>query len=167
MNQLTFLSEEPPVKTTVLDTQPGQALQATAWMVGVLASPLLSQNSQTGLALNGLFGKMCRMSYRGGIPAAFCGSSPTLRSSGIFAHGGCWTNEISAPPTNLAHVCSWSEIVQTLDDPQQFYLSRRALAGIARRDRKPRLFSPQEGEWLSMTERHAFWMDMGRELPPP
>jgi hypothetical protein len=47
----------------------------------------------------------------------------------------CWTLNISAYPSN-ASVCSLSDILETGDLPQRFYLSRKACAGILRRAEK-------------------------------
>lgn len=160
--QLTFLSAEPPVKTTASGTAQGREKLATAWMALVLASPFVSPELWSGTSRDGLSGKMFRMFWRHGIPADFSGLPQTLPNSGILLPGECLISDGLGRPTSRARACSWLDIA-THDVPQRYYLSRKALEGIARRDRKPRLFSLQEGEWLSMIERHAFWMSAARE----
>ena len=160
--QLTFLSAEHPVKTTASGTAQGRGKLVTAWMGRVLASPFLSPELWSGTSRDGLYGKMFRMFWRHGIPADFSGLPQTLPNSGILLPGECLISDGLGRPTSRARACSWLDIA-THDVPQRYYLSRKALEGIARRDRKPRLFSLQEGEWLSMIERHAFWMSAARE----
>lgn len=154
--QLTFLSEELPAKTTASDTQQGRDAQATEWMGRVLASHSLSLELWNDTSRDGLSGRMFRMFWRHGIPVDFSALPQTLPSAGIISPGECLISESLGHPISHAHACSWSDIV-IRDAPQRYYLSRKALDGIAKRDRKPRLFSLQEAEWLSMTERHAFW----------
>lgn len=156
-----FSAEEPPAKTTASGIPQGAVRPGLVWMETVLASPSLSPELWSASRQIGSSGKMFRMSYRHGIPADFSALPQTLPKAGIMSHGECWISETLGSPTSLAPVCSWSDIV-IQDAPRRFYLSRTALAGIARRDRKPRLFSQREGEWLSMIERHAFWTRMGQ-----
>lgn len=160
--QLTFLSEEHRVRISASDMQPDQGLRGREWMEAVLRSPSDLSILSSGSPQAGLFGKMSPMPYQHGIPEGWVGSSPALGTSGIHALGGFWTRKTSAPMTSPDPVLSWSDIV-TQDAPPRYFLSRRAIAGIARRERKPRLFSPQEGAWLSTTERHAFWIEAARE----
>jgi hypothetical protein len=154
--------EEHLAKTSASDTLPVLATRGTVWMENVLASPFLSSGLWNDTNQNGLFGRMFRMSWRHGIPVDFSALPQTLPNSGIMSPGECWISDGLGRVTSPAHVFSWSEIV-TQDAPQRYYLSQKALAGIAKRDRKPRLFSQQEGAWLSTTERHAFWMNAAQE----
>lgn len=156
---LTCLSEERPAKTIARDTPQDQEGLVTAWMETVLASPsimsdLWSDGNQHGQ--DGLFGKMSLTSWRHGIPVDFSALPQTLPRSGILLPGECLTSDTLGHPISQDKDCSWSDIV-TQDAPQQYYLSRKALNGIARRKRQPRLFSRRGGEWLLMTERRAFW----------
>ena len=161
--QLSMFSlAEPPAKTTALDTRQEQSAQGTDWMVRVLASPLLLPELWSDTSRLGSCGRMFRMSWRPGIPADFSALPQTLSNSGIMSPGECWISDGLGHPTSLARACSWLGIV-IQDAPQQYYLSQKALLGISRRDRKPRLFSLRQGEWLSMTERHASWMSAATE----
>ena len=160
--QLTFLSEEPHARITASDILPGRDARVTGWMARVLASPSLSPDLWSGSSLNGSSGRMFQTFWRHGIPADFSGLPPTLPKSGIMSHGECLISDGLGHPISRGRACSWSDIA-TQDAPQQYYLSRKALAGIAKRERKPRLFSPQMGEWLSTIERHVFWTDAARE----
>jgi hypothetical protein len=158
MNQLTFFAEEPPAKTLALETRTG-----LGWMDQVRLSPSVTSDLWNDTSPVGSSGKMFRMRWGVGIPRDFSALPQTLPSSGILLPGECLISDGLGNPTSPARGCSWSDIV-TLDAPQRYYLSPKALAGIAKRDRKPRLFSPQAGEWLSMIERHAFWTETGRAL---
>lgn len=156
MQMSMFSAEEPLVKTTASDTRLEQRASGAGWMESALGSPSLSPELWIGSSRSGSFGRMFRTYWRHGIPADFSGLPQTLPSAGIMSPGECLISEDLGHPISRARVCSWSEIV-IRDAPQRYYLSRKALLGIARRDRKPRLFSLQEGAWLSMTARHVFW----------
>ena len=156
-----FSAEEHPAKTRASDTQPGPGAPGTAWMARVLASRFLSPELWADLNRNGSSGKMFQMSWRHGIPADFSALPQTLPNSGIMSPGVCWISDGLGNPTSHARACSWSEIAMN-DAPPRYYLSQRALEGIARRARKPRLFSLRAGAWLSTIERHAFWTKAAR-----
>lgn len=156
MQMSMFSAEEPPVRTTASDMRQDQAGRATDWTELVLASPSLSPELWSSSSRSGSSGRMFRTYWRHGIPADFYGLPRTLPNAGIMSPGECLISENLGHPINRARVCSWSEIV-IRDAPQRYYLSRKALLGVSKRDRKPRLFSPHEGGWLSMTARHAFW----------
>ena len=162
MQTSMFFAEEHHAKMPASDTLPGQVMPAKDWMAAVLASPFPTLASPQDTSRHGLFGRMSQISWRHGIPADFSGLPATLPNSGIMSPGECLISDTLGNPTSPDRACGWSDIV-THDAPPRYYLSQRALTGIARRDRKPRLFSPLEGEWLSMTERHAFWTSMAPE----
>ncbi len=153
-----FSLEEPRVRTTASDMLPEPSEPVTEWMARVLDLPSTLPELPVDMSLSGLFGKMSPIPYRHGIPVGFCGSSPSLGTQGIFVPGALLTGAALDCPTSRGNALSWSEIVATGDVPQRYYLSQKALQGIAKRSRRPPLFSLQEGEWLSMTERHAYWM---------
>lgn len=160
--QLTFLSEAPPAKTTVSVIQPEPGGRVTDWMARVLASPFLSPGLWSDTSRDGSSGRMFQTFWRHGIPVDFSGLPQTLPNSGILLPGECLISDGLGRATSHASACSWLDIV-TQDAPQRYYLSRKALAGIAKRDRKPRLFSLREGAWLSMIERHVFWTRAAQE----
>lgn len=162
MQMSMFSSEEHLAKTTASDTRQGPGTRGKEWMEAVLVSHFPSSELPSHTHQSGSYGKMFRMSCRLGIPADFSALPQTLPNSGIMSHGVCWISDTLGSPTSPVPVCGWSDIA-TQDAPQRFFLSRKALKGIAGRDRKPRLFSLQLGEWLSMTERHAFWTEAGQE----
>ena len=66
-------------------------------------------------------------------------SSKRLMTSGILAHGECWTlntcewTDTLAPFRNEDGVCSLSDILETGDIPPRYYLSPEACSGILRR----------------------------------
>jgi hypothetical protein len=76
------------------------------------------------------------------------------------SHGGFWMPNISAWPNDAA-VCSLSQVLEQGSIPSKYFLSEKALAGIARRDGRRSshfiLLSRLKGEALSMTERHMYW----------
>jgi hypothetical protein len=76
------------------------------------------------------------------------------------SRGGSWTPNISAWP-NDAVVCSLSQVLETGSIPPRYFLSEKALAGIARRDGRRSLhftlLSRHKEGALSMTERHMCW----------
>jgi len=76
------------------------------------------------------------------------------------SHGGFWMPNISAWP-NAAAVCSLSQVLEQGSIPSKYFLSEKALAGIARRDGRRSshfiLLSRLKGHALSMTERHMYW----------
>ncbi|MDT4820177.1 hypothetical protein FQZ97_533130 [compost metagenome] len=77
---------------------------------------------------------------------------------------------ISAWPNDAA-VCSLLQVLDEGSIPQQYFLSPKALAGIARRDGRRSnqfiLLSRLKGEALSMIERHTYWSptEFGAPLP--
>src|SRR5690606_2808344 len=84
---------------------------------------------------------------------------------------GCWGNSGMGSPIEFitlntleypsdAVVCSLSDVLETGEVPQRFFLSKRALKGIAQRDGvrgQFTLVSRQKGHALSMTERAMCW----------
>ena len=91
-------------------------------------------------------------------------------SSGAWANSGmgspteCLTLSTSAAPRR-ARVCSWSRIMEIGGHLRQYYLSDTLLRKAAvRAMRKKRhamaLFSRQDQQWLTMTQRLAFWKEM-------
>lgn len=67
-----FSSEEPHARITASATLPEPGLRGKDWMEAVLALPSHSQELPSDTLQSGLFGRMSRMSYRIGIPTAFC-----------------------------------------------------------------------------------------------
>ena len=163
MQMLMSFAAEPRAKTAASDILPGPGGQVTDWMATVLGLPLPSPESPGNIPLTGSFGRMCRTFWARGIPVDFSGLPLTLLKSGMLLPGECWISDTLGNPTSRAPGFGWSEIVQIQGAPLRFCLSRKAVVGIAKRKRKPRLFSPQEGAWLSMTERRAFWTRAAQE----
>lgn len=156
-----FSAEELPVRTPASDTQQALATPDLDWMARVLASPSPSPESWSGTGPVGSSGRMLRMSFQPGTPEASSASPRALSHAGIMSPGECWTSAGSGPPISHERASSWSDIV-TLDAPQRYYLSPRALAGIANRKRKPRLFSPRGGGG----SRRSNAMRSGRQWTP-
>ena len=59
--------------------------------------------------------------------------------SGIMSHGECWTlstaewTAFREPSRSVGGVCSLSDILETGEVPQRYYLSRQVCLGIIRR----------------------------------
>lgn len=67
------------------------------------------------------------------------GSSRQLMPSGIISHGECWTlstcewTAFQEQSRSVGGVCSLSDILETGEVPQRYYLSRQVCLGIIRR----------------------------------
>lgn len=120
-------------------------------------SPTPSPTCSIATSLDGSSGKTSKTFSLHDMRAGSLALSRGLPTAGMAAPGASSITVFSARQTNLARDFTWSDIVVTCLPHERYFLSSKALSGIARRKRKPRLFSPQEGAWLSMTERHAFW----------
>ena len=153
MSQLTFFAEEPLVSH--LASQDCEK----DWMIHVATScsplvPLL-QN----IAPNGWYGR---------TSPAFC---PVTEDGILEPSSGCWGNSGMGSHTEFltlstleypsdAVACSLSDVLEAGEVPQRFFLSKRALKGIAQRDGvrgQFTLVSRQQGHALSMTERAMCW----------
>ena len=148
-----FSSEEHPAKTTAL---PDSALE---WMASVVRSHLPTLPLLASIAPRGWSGKMSPASFRATpdatlqafwdcLPGAESKSPPAagnLRELSqatnalTASHGECLTLSLSEW-TGLAGlslnddgVCSLSDILETGDVPQRYFLSAKACAGILRR----------------------------------
>ena len=129
LSQLTFLSEEPPANPSAL-----QALEKD-WMIRVATScspilPLL-----TNAAPLGWFGKTSPASCHLTEEKILEPSSEGWQNSGMGSPTGFLTLNTSEWPSDAA-VCSLSDILETGDLPQRFFLSATACAGILRRAEK-------------------------------
>lgn len=129
MDQLTFWSEEPPARTSpsrdfvreLLASEEISRLSSYAWLLEWLPAGL---SGRTSLA-------SCRLTEDGHLEP----SSEGWRSSGMGSPTGFLTLNISAWPRD-GNVCSLSDILETGDVPQRFFLSAKACKGILRRAEK-------------------------------
>lgn len=162
MSQLTFFAEEPLASHSAsLDCEKD-------WMIRVATScsplvPLL-QN----IAPNGWYGRTS--------PA----SCPVTEDGILEPSSGCWGNSGMGSHTEFltlstleyhsdAVVCSLSDVLETGEVPQRFFLSKRALKGIVQRDGvrgQFTLVSRQQGHALSMTERAMCWKSKASAQQP-
>ncbi len=182
MSQLTFFAEEPLVSHSA-----SQDCEKD-WMIHVATScsplvPLL-QN----IAPNGWYGRtspafslvtpdktlqafwassLAKSSKSPNAAGAAAALSPASLKPMAFPIG-CWTLSTLEYPSG-AVVCSLSDVLETGEVPQRFFLSKRALKGIAQRDGvrgQFTLVSRQKGHALSMTERAMCWKSKASAQQP-
>ena len=144
MNQLTFFAEEPRVSRSASRgcERDWLTLAATS------RSPILP--SLHAIAPVGSFGRMSLASCPATEDGILAPSSGAWGNSGMGSPTECLTLNTSEHAASLGPsrsgdaVCSLSDILETGDVPQRFYLTARACQGILRRAGK-----------------------RGKELPPP
>ena len=138
-DQLTFLSEEPPVN-------PSRSRDCEKdWMMTVATLHLNFVKFLEIGSRNGSFGKMCLGLYQAGVVSRQMkrlrngektmtspASLPDFGNAGISSHTEFLTLSISEWPKD-ADVCLLSDILETGDLPQRYFLSKRACTGILRR----------------------------------
>ena len=152
MNQLTFLSAEPPVNRSL--SQDSEA----DWLTSAATWPLSIFGWLNDCAPAGLFGRTSPVSCRETEDGTLVPSSEGWQSAGMGSPTECLTLSISDWPSD-GSVCSLSDILETGDVPQRFFLSARACAGILRRAEK-------RGKELPTTLRHAL-EQVGADLSEP
>ncbi len=136
-----------------MTTQRGTYRQLTLWSEALPASPSASPDSGKGsptLAaesccdflkslnatdLNGLSGKMSPVSCHRTQDGILAPSSGGWKSSGTGGPIGSWTLSFSESPRDGVE-CLLSDVLETSDVPQRFFLSPKACAGILRRAAK-------------------------------
>lgn len=129
MNQLTFLSEAPPAN-------PSRSLDLEqAWLTRVATSCSGLVRLLTDFAPAGSFGKMSPESCHQTVDGILAPSSGCWQSSGMGSPTEFLTLNISDWPSAAA-VCSLSDILETGDVPQRYFLSAKACRGILRRAEK-------------------------------
>lgn len=129
MEQLTLLSPELLVRTSAL---PGSAPE---WPESVEDWPLFLRRFFQSCVRNGLSGKTCLEFFPQTADGTSGHSSGRWMTSGIHARGECLTLNISEFPSAVVE-SSLSDILETGDLPQRFFLSPTACAGILRRAKK-------------------------------
>jgi hypothetical protein len=133
--QLTFWSEELPVSPSASpDYDKGSMiLEADS------CSAFLRSLEVTGL--DGLSGKMSPVSCRPTEDGILAPCSGGWKSSGTGGPIGSWTLSFSESPREGVE-CLLSDVLETSDVPERFYLSPKACAGILRRADKRRKTLP-------------------------
>ena len=125
--QLTFLSEEPPVKVS-----PSQDSEKE-WMTHVVTSRLPLSAWLTTYVQSGSYGKTSLVSCQVTEDGILEPSSGRWSVSGIACPGECWTLSTSESRKD-ADVCLLSHTLQEIGDIHpRYYLSAKACAGILRR----------------------------------
>src|SRR3990172_6439430 len=129
MKQLTFWLEAPPANPSQ-----SQACEKD-WTIRVATSCSPTELLQNVISRGGSFGRMSPV------------SCPPTKAGILEPSSGCWRNSGMGSPTEFltlsgsewpkdAAVCSLSDILETGDVPQRYYLSPKACAGILRRAAK-------------------------------
>lgn len=135
MDQLTFLSGERPAKASA-----SQAFEKD-WLTLAVTWPSTFLKFLTSNAPAGWFGRTSPASFR--LPASMPVSNPETLEPSLPAFGNAGmgspteflTLNISEYPSD-AVVCSLSDILETGDLPQRYFLSAKACRGILRRAEK-------------------------------
>ena len=144
-----------------MSTQPGRYRQLTFWSEELPASPSASPDSDKGSMipeadscsaflrslevanLDGWSGKTCPVSCHRTEDGILAPSSGGWRSSGTGGPIGSWTLSFSESPRDVAE-CLLSDVLETSDVPDRFYLSPKACAGILRRAQRRGKTLPQQ-----------------------
>lgn len=129
MTQLTFLSEELPAKRSQSQDFAKDLLTSAA------TSHLSLYGWLKGFAPAGWFGKMSPVSCQLSEELPFVPFSQAWQNSGMGSPTGFLTLSTSECHSD-AGVCSLSDILETGDLQQRFFLSPKACAGILRRAEK-------------------------------
>lgn len=148
-DQLTFLSEAPRASPSALRDSERD------WQIRVATSPWSISKSLIELGPGGWSGRTSPASYQAGQmrrlikgegapgkQTILTPSSVDFRNSGMGGPGECLTlstsewNHTLAPSLRDDGVCSLSDILETGDVPQRYFLSAKACEGILRRAEK-------------------------------
>ena len=136
MEQLTLLSPERLAGTSASpESAPEWPGRAADW-------PLFLRRFYQSCVRAGSSGKMCPEFFPQTEDGTSGHSSGHWTTSGIHARGECLTLNFSECPRDAAE-CSLSDILETGDLPQRYFLSAKACAGILRRAEKRRKTLPE------------------------
>ena len=126
MDQLTFLSEEPPVNPSALQDSEAD------WMMTVATWPLSFLGLLNEKGPSGWFGRTSPASCHQTEDGTLVPFSEGWSNAGMGSPTECLTLSISEWPKDAA-VCSLSDVLETQPVPQRFFLSATACKGILRR----------------------------------
>ena len=129
MAKSTSSLAEPPANPSALPVSEGD------WMMNVVTSPLSFADLLSASNLAGLSGKTSPVSCHRTEDGTLVPSSGRWKTSGMVSRTGSWTLSTSEWPSDAA-VCLLSDILETGDLPQRFFLSATACQGILRRAEK-------------------------------
>jgi hypothetical protein len=126
MDQLTFLSEEPPVNPSVSQDLEGEwTMSAVTWRSNIL-------NWLREKGPDGWFGRTCLASCQATEDGTLVPFSGAWSNAGMGSPTECLTLNTSEWPKD-ADVCLLSDVLETGDLPLRFFLSAKACRGILRR----------------------------------
>jgi len=129
MSQSTFWSEEPPASPSASQDS------ERAWMTRVVTWPSSFLQFLIECAPGGWSGRTSLASVPRTKAGALLPSSVGFHNSGMGGPTEAWTLNTSDWPSD-ASVCSLSDILETGDVPQRYFLSAKACRGILRRAAK-------------------------------
>ena len=129
MSQLTFFAEEPPAKASASQDSEKD------WMIRVATSCLPILPLLQSIAPSGWYGKTCPEYCHPTEEEILAPSFTGWGSAGMGSHTEFLTLSISEWPNDAA-VCSLSDVLETGEVPQRFFLSATACKGILRRAEK-------------------------------
>lgn len=127
--QLTFLSEEPPASRSA-----SPASEAD-WLTTVATSPLSFSGLLIAHGPAGWSGRTSPVSCHRTEDGTLVPSSGAWSNSGMGSPTECWTLS-SSEFHSAAAACSLSDVLETGEVPQRFFLSDTACRGILRRAAK-------------------------------
>ena len=136
MEQLSFWSEELPANLS----QSQDCVKVLKTQGETLPSPIVE--FLTTLDPSGSFGKTCQVSSVQTEDGTLVASSGRWQNSGMGSHIGCLTlSTLESPKEGVESLLS--DILETGDLPQRFYLSPLACQGILRRaDKRGKALPP-------------------------
>ena len=129
MPQLTFFAEEPPASHSASPDSERD------WMTRVATSCLPTVPLLQDIAPSGWYGRTSPASCRVTEDEILEPSSGCWGNSGMGSHTAFLTLSSSEWPKDAA-VCSLSDVLETGDVPQRYFLSATACRGILRRAEK-------------------------------
>lgn len=137
MEQLTLLSAEHLARTS---PSPDSARD---WPESAADWPWSLHKFFLSCVQSGLSGKTCPEFFQQTADGTSGHSSGRWTTSGILARGECLTLSLSESPS-VAAESTLSDILETGDLPQRYFLSPKACAGILRRaEKRGRTLPPQ------------------------
>ena len=136
-----MISKSGPEQTSMFSSEEHRASPSPSpdsekeWPIPAVDWPLSILQSLTAIGPTGWYGKTSPVSCQKTKDGTLVPLSGVWSNSGMASPTECLTLSTSEYPSD-AVVCSLSDILETGDVPQKYYLSPKACAGILRRAEK-------------------------------